>query len=92
MASKFPAVSRHADETDSLSRSDHASLMAVKADVRDPAAIVSSLAGAYGVVDAVSLYVERGRHNFDPVHGEAATRVPRLARARLGSNAWCPLS
>ena len=35
---------------------------------------------AYGAVNAVSLYVERGRETFDAVHVEAAARVARLAR------------
>ena len=52
----------------------------MKGDVRDQAAIVSSLAGAYGAVNAVSLYVERGRDTFDAVHVEAAARFARLAR------------
>lgn len=38
------------------------------------------LFGARGVVNAVSLYVERGRATFDAVHVEAAARVARLAR------------
>ena len=74
------AVSRHPDETESLSKSDHAGLTVMKGDVRDPAAIVSSLAGAYGAVNAVSLYVERGRDTFDAVHVAAAARFARLAR------------
>jgi hypothetical protein len=40
----------------------------------------AALFGAYGAVNAVSLYVERGRETFDAVHVEAATRVARLAR------------
>ena len=39
------------------------------------------LFGARGVVNAVSLYVERGGATFDAVHVEAAARVARLARA-----------
>ena len=39
-----------------------------------------SLLGAYGAVNSVSLYVERGRETFDAVHVEAAARVARLAR------------
>ena len=52
----------------------------VKGDIRDQAAVTASLAGAYGAVNAVSLYVERGRDTFEAVHVEAAARVARLAR------------
>ena len=53
----------------------------MKGDVHDQATVVASLAGAYGAVNAVSLYVERGRDTFDAIHVEAAARVARLARA-----------
>jgi uncharacterized protein YbjT (DUF2867 family) len=43
--------------------------------------LAAALFGAYGAVNAVSLYVERGRATFDAVHVEAAARVARLARA-----------
>ena len=52
----------------------------MKGDVHDQATVVASLAGAYGAVNAVSLYVERGRDTFDAIHVEAAARVARLAR------------
>jgi hypothetical protein len=41
---------------------------------------LGNAAAAYGAVNAVSLYVERGRETFDAVHVEAAARVARLAR------------
>jgi NADH dehydrogenase len=54
---------------------------AVRADVHDEASVAAMLAGAYGVVNAVSLYVERGcRETFHAVHVEAAARIARLAR------------
>jgi NADH dehydrogenase len=40
----------------------------------------AALFGAYGAVNAVSLYVERGGVTFDAVHVEAAAGVARLAR------------
>jgi uncharacterized protein YbjT (DUF2867 family) len=52
-----------------------------KADIHDEAAVAAALFGAYGAVNAVSLYVERGRVTFDAVHVEAAARVGRLAHA-----------
>jgi len=49
--------------------------------VHDEASVAAVLAGVYGVVNAVSLYVERGgRETFHAVHVEAAARIARLAR------------
>ena len=50
------------------------------ADVHDETSVAAALSGAYGAVNAVSLYVERGRETFDSVHVEAATVLARLAR------------
>ncbi|TGU13187.1 complex I NDUFA9 subunit family protein, partial [bacterium M00.F.Ca.ET.156.01.1.1] len=47
----------------------------VEADIHDERAIAHALAGAYGVVNAVSLYVEQGRETFHSVHVESARRV-----------------
>jgi hypothetical protein len=38
------------------------------------------VAGAWAVVNAVSLYVERGKYTFRSVHVEAAKRIAMLAR------------
>jgi hypothetical protein len=46
----------------------------------DETEVAAALFGAYGVTNAVNLYVERGRETFDAVHFEAAVRVARLAR------------
>ena len=53
----------------------------MKADIRDATAFVAVLFGSYGVVNSVSLYVERGRATFDAVHVKAAALVARHARA-----------
>jgi NADH dehydrogenase len=53
---------------------------AVRADVHDPSAVAEAMAAAWGVVNAVSLYVERGRETFQAVHVEAARNVARAAR------------
>jgi NADH dehydrogenase len=53
----------------------------VAADVNDEAAVAAAVAGCYGVVNAVSLYVERGGQTFESVHVEAAGRVAHQARA-----------
>ena len=47
----------------------------VRADIHDRHAIETAIAGAYGLVNAVSLYAERGRQTFYSVHVEAAARV-----------------
>lgn len=73
-------ASRHPERVGSASRTDAGSETA-KADIRDEAMVAAALFGAYGAVNAVSLYVERGRATFDAVHVEAAARVARLARA-----------
>jgi uncharacterized protein YbjT (DUF2867 family) len=74
-------ASRHPERAPSLLGPDVADLEAVGADVHDEASVASALAGAFGAVNAVSLYVERGgRDTFRAVHVEAAARVARLAR------------
>jgi uncharacterized protein YbjT (DUF2867 family) len=77
----FPvrAASRHPEWVGSASRPD-AAPETTKADIHDETTVAAALLGAYGAVNAVSLYVERGRETFDAVHVEAAARVARLAR------------
>ena len=53
----------------------------VAADINDESAVAAAIAGASGVVNAVSLYVERGSQTFHRLHVEAAARVARLAQA-----------
>jgi uncharacterized protein YbjT (DUF2867 family) len=74
------SASRHPERVGSASRPDAGSETA-KADIHDETTVASALVGAYGAVNAVSLYVERGRVTFDAVHVEAAARVSRLAHA-----------
>ena len=74
-------ASRHPERAPSLLGPDGAGAEMVEADVQDEASVASALAGAFGTVNAVSLYVERGgRNTFRAVHVEAAARVARLAR------------
>ena len=73
------AASRHPERVGSASRPDAGS-ETTKADIHDETTVAAALFGAYGAVNAVSLYVERGRETFDAVHVEAAARVARLAR------------
>lgn len=51
----------------------------MKADVHDERSVADALAGAFGAVNAVSLYVERGGESFHSVHVEAARRVASQA-------------
>ena len=76
----FPvrSASRHPERVGSASRPD-AAPETTKADIHDETTVAAALFGAYGAVNAVSLYVERGRETFDAVHVEAAARVARLA-------------
>jgi NADH dehydrogenase len=55
-------------------------LDAILADVNDDRSVAAAVAGVENVVNAVSLYAERGPQTFHSVHVEAATRVARLAR------------
>jgi NADH dehydrogenase len=57
-------------------------LAAIEADVHDEASVTSAVADAYGVVNAVSLYAERGNQTFYSVHVRAAERVATQARRR----------
>ena len=55
--------------------SDDQRLKSVDANIHDERSVADALAGAYGVVNAVSLYVEHGRETFHSVHVESAQRV-----------------
>jgi uncharacterized protein YbjT (DUF2867 family) len=69
-------------------------------DIRSDAAVATALAGAYGAVNAVSLYVEQGADTFAAVHVAAAERVAREAHraglehlvhvSGIGANAQSP--
>jgi uncharacterized protein YbjT (DUF2867 family) len=75
------AASRHPEQVPSLLGAGNGRPQALRVDLHVGTAVASALAGAYGVVNAISLYVERGgRETFEAVHVEAAARVARLAR------------
>jgi uncharacterized protein YbjT (DUF2867 family) len=73
-------ASRRPDRAQELFGLDDPHLQSVEADIHDEGAVADALAGAYGAVNAVSLYVERGRDTFHSVHVEAAQRVAARAR------------
>ena len=64
---------------------------AVAADIHDDRSVAAALAGASGVVNAVSLYVEHGRETFQAVHVEAARRLAAAA-SRAGVERLVQLS
>ena len=51
----------------------------IGADIGDDTSIKSAVEDAFGVVNAVSLYVERGNETFQSVHVDAAGRLAKLA-------------
>src|SRR5262249_47028399 len=73
-------ASRHPDRGHALVGPDDAQLRAVKADVRDQRSVADALADAYGAVNAVSLYLERGLDTFHSLHVESAQRVAAQAQ------------
>src|SRR6202043_3337993 len=73
-------ASRHPDRGHRLFGPDDPQLQSVEANIHDERSVAEALAGAYGVVNAVSLYVERGQQTFHSVHVEAAQRVAAQAR------------
>ena len=74
------AASRHPERTTSIFEPDTPGPHAIRADVHSEAEVAAALDGCHGVVNAVSLYVERGRDTFRDVHIDAAARVARVAR------------
>jgi uncharacterized protein YbjT (DUF2867 family) len=98
----FPVriASRHPDRGHRLFGRDDPQLQSVGANIHDKRSVADALAGAYGVVNAVSLYVERGQETFHSVHVEAAQRaaaqahragVQRLVHVSgIGADAYSP--
>ncbi|HEX2364654.1 MAG TPA: complex I NDUFA9 subunit family protein [Bradyrhizobium sp.] len=73
-------ASRHPDRVHRLFGADDPQLQSVEANIHDEGSVADALAGAYGVVNAVSLYLERGQETFHSVHVESAQRVAAQAR------------
>ena len=73
-------ASRHPDRGKTVFAGSPAELEMVRADIDENASIESAVADAFGVVNAVSLYVERDGRTFRSVHVEAAERLAMLAR------------
>jgi NADH dehydrogenase len=64
----------------SPSNGDDPQQESIAADIHEERSIASAVAGAFGVVNAVSLYVERGKETFHVVHVAAAERLANEAR------------
>src|SRR5439155_16299683 len=67
-------ATRHPDRA-RLPAPDAGSIMWLHADVNDDDLVATAVSGAWAVVNAVSLYVERGKDTFHSVHVRAAERV-----------------
>jgi uncharacterized protein YbjT (DUF2867 family) len=76
-------AARHPERVRSLFPSD-ATVEAVRVDVNDENSTAAAVAGAFAVVNSVSLYVERRNETFRSVHVEAAARVAAIA-SRAGA-------
>jgi len=73
-------ASRYPDRAQRLFAVDDPQLQSIEANIHDERSVADAVAGAYAVVNAVSLYVERGRETFHSVHVESAQRVAAQAR------------
>jgi NADH dehydrogenase len=73
-------AARHAERRRMSVCGEPSSLKFVRTDINDDASVRAAVAGAIGVVNAVSLYMERDRESFHAIHVEAAARVARHAR------------
>jgi uncharacterized protein YbjT (DUF2867 family) len=73
-------ASRHPDRGRELFGPDDPALVSIEVHVDDEKSVADALAGAYGAVNAVSLYVEHGRQTFHSMHVEAAGRIAAQAR------------
>src|SRR5438046_502785 len=73
-------ASRHPDQAVMSFPDEGRRLRSIRADINEEESIAAAVAEAFAVVNAASLYVERGRDTFQSVHVNAAERVARLAR------------
>jgi uncharacterized protein YbjT (DUF2867 family) len=74
-------ASRQPERGTQIFRNNSSALEFVGADVGDDGSVSAAMAGSLAVVNAVSLYVERGSRTFRSVHVEAAARVANHCRA-----------
>jgi len=73
-------ASRHPERGQAIFPGRTLALEFVRADVSDIGSISAAVAGTFGVVNAVSLYVEQGTQTFHSIHVEAAGRLAMHSR------------
>jgi uncharacterized protein YbjT (DUF2867 family) len=73
-------ASRHPERGKAIFSTNPPQLELVRADIGEDASIRGAVTEAFGVVNAVSLYLERGNQTFQSVHVEAAERLARHSR------------
>ncbi len=73
-------ASRHPDRGKKIFRDKASAPELARADIGEDPSTRDAVAGAVGVVNAVSLYVERPGQTFYSVHVEAAARLARHSR------------
>ena len=73
-------ATRHPDRARLPAPGNGSDIVSLHADVNDDGLVASAVSGAWAVVNAVSLYVEREKDTFQSVHVRAAERVAKLAR------------
>lgn len=78
----FPVriATRHPDRVRELFRSEATPPEAVEADIMDASALAAAVSGSGSVVNAVSLYVEKGEETFERVHVRAAADLASAAQ------------
>jgi NADH dehydrogenase len=72
-------ASRHPERGRQLFGYNDPRFQSVQVDLRDEGSIANALDGAYGAINAVSLYVEQGQETFHSVHVESAQRLAARA-------------
>ncbi|MGB8047643.1 MAG: NAD(P)H-binding protein, partial [Pseudolabrys sp.] len=72
-------ASRHPDRGTDLFALDDPQLQSVEVDINDEQSVARALTGAYGAVNAVSLYIEHGIETFHSLHVECAQRLATQA-------------
>ena len=80
--------SRHPDWASSIFPGAGSRIESVHGDINDDGSVVAAVTDVFAVVtvNAVSLYVERGKDTFQSVHVGAAERVARLAQLHACSS------
>jgi NADH dehydrogenase len=72
-------ASRHPERAKTVFAGASSELQMIGADIGDDTSVKDAVEGAFGVVNAVSLYVERDGETFHSVHVAAAERLAKLS-------------